>query len=87
MMLSIDGADVPIRPEEAKGSRPGRKSQRAKQAHWKGQWRESKGSRFYLVYEDRIIHLISWHQIQSTYEKVFASYKERALNMRRKAKL
>ncbi len=52
VVLAIDGAHVPIRPEEAKGSRPGRKKQRANRAHWKGQWREAKGFRFYLVDED-----------------------------------
>src|SRR4029434_5278855 len=63
-VLAIDGAELPTRPEEAKGHRPGRKKQRAKRARWQGQWREAKGFRFYLVDDDRIVHLLSWHQIQ-----------------------
>ena len=39
VVLAIDGADVPTRPEAAKGRRPGRKKKRAKRARWKGQWR------------------------------------------------
>jgi Uncharacterised protein family (UPF0236) len=65
VVLAIDGAEVPTRPETAKSSRPGRKQVRAKRARWQGQWREAKGFRFYLVDEDRIVHLLSWHQIQS----------------------
>ena len=72
LVLAIDGAEVPTRPETAKGSRPGRKTVRAKRARWQGQWREAKGFRFYLVDEDRIIHLLSWHQIQSD-EELFAA--------------
>ena len=63
-VLALDGADLPTRPEEAKGHRPGRKKHRAKRARWQGQWREAKGFRFYLVDDDRIVHLLSWHQIQ-----------------------
>ena len=68
LVLAIDGADVPTRPEQAKGSRPGRKRKRAKRARWEGQWREAKGFRFYLVQGDRIEHLLSWHQVQSDEE-------------------
>jgi hypothetical protein len=64
LVLSIDGANVPTRPETARGKRRGRRKVRVKRARWKGQWREAKGFRFYLVDEDRIVHLISWHQIQ-----------------------
>lgn len=64
LVLAIDGADIPTRPETARGKRPGRISARAKRARWQGQWREAKGFRFYLVDEGRIIHLISWHRIQ-----------------------
>jgi hypothetical protein len=64
LVLALDGAYVPTRPETARGSRPGRKHQRAKRARWQGQWREAKGFRFYLVDDDRIVHLLSWHQIQ-----------------------
>lgn len=68
LALAIDGADVPTRPETAKGRRPGRKRKRAKRARWKGQWREAKGFRFYLVDGGRIVHLLSWHQVQSDKE-------------------
>ena len=75
LVLAIDGAQVPTRPEAAQGSRPGRKKQRAKRAPWQGQWREAKGFRCYLVDEDRIIHLLSWHQIQSD-EELFAALRQ-----------
>lgn len=67
-MLAIDGVDVPTRPEAAKDRRPGRKKKRAKRARWKGQLREAKGFRFYLVHGKRIVHLLSWHQVQSDEE-------------------
>jgi hypothetical protein len=68
MVLGIDGADVATRPESAKGSRPGRKKHRAKRGKWKGEWREAKGFRIYLVDGDRIVHLLSWHQVQNQEE-------------------
>jgi hypothetical protein len=74
-VLAVDGADLPTRPEEAKGQRPGRKKQRAKRARWQGQWREAKGFRFYLVDDDRIVHLLSWHQIQD-HEELFAALRQ-----------
>ncbi len=75
VVLAIDGAEVPTRPEAAKKGRPGRKHQRARRARWQGQWREAKGFRFYLVDEDRIVHLLSWHQIQDT-EELFAALRQ-----------
>src|SRR5213594_4315167 len=72
LVLAIDGAQVPTRPETAQGSRPGRKKVRAKRARWQGQWREAKGFRAYLVSGERIIHLFSWHQIQDE-EQMFAA--------------
>jgi uncharacterized protein (DUF1499 family) len=74
-VLAIDGAELPTRPEEAKGRRPGRKKQRAKRARWQGQWREAKGFRFYLVEDDRIVHVLSWHQIQD-HEELFAALRQ-----------
>lgn len=65
MVLAIDGAYVPTRPEEAKGTRPGRKKQRARRASWKGQWQDAKGFRLYLVDGERIVQIASWHQIQT----------------------
>ena len=54
MMLAIDGAHAPTRPEPS--PREGKRG--------KGKYKEAKGFRIYLVDKDRIIHLISWHQIQ-----------------------
>jgi hypothetical protein len=68
MVMGIDGAHVPTRPEDARGTRPGRKNQRARRAHWKGQWQEAKGFRLYLIDGERIIHLASWHQVQTNEE-------------------
>ena len=65
MVIAIDGATVPTRPEQAKGKRPGRKKVRARRARWKGEYREAKGFRVFLVDEERLVHLISWHQIQT----------------------
>jgi hypothetical protein len=68
LVLAIDGADVPTRPETAKGRRPRRQNVRAKRAHWTGEWREAKGFRFYLIADDRIVQVLSWHQIQTDEE-------------------
>jgi hypothetical protein len=64
MVLAIDGAYVPTRPPEAKGAGKGRKRQRARRARWHGEWKEAKGFRFYLVDQERIVQVLSWHQIQ-----------------------
>jgi hypothetical protein len=68
LVLASDGAEVPTRPETAKGRRPGRKRARARRARWTGQWREAKGFRFYLLADDRIVQVLSWHQIQTEEE-------------------
>lgn len=68
VVLGIDGAFAPTRPESARGRRPGQRRQRARRPQWKGQWREVKGFRFYLIDGERIAHLISWHQIQTEAE-------------------
>lgn len=65
VVLGIDGAFVPTRPESARGRRPGQRSQRAKRPQWKGAWRDAKGFRFYLIDDGRIVHLLSWHQVQN----------------------
>jgi hypothetical protein len=64
LVLGIDGASVPTRPDSAREHRPGRRGQRAKRAGWQGQWRDAKGFRFYLLDGERIVHLLSWHQGQ-----------------------
>lgn len=89
LVLAMDGADVPTRPETAKGRRPGRKKKRAKRARWKGQWREAKGFRLYLVDGERIVHLLSWHQVQSDEElgEVLRQVKEAGLVPEEKVRL
>lgn len=58
MMIAIDGAHTPTRPEPSpwKGKRG------------KGEYKENKGFRLYLIDDDRIVHLISWHQVQDESE-------------------
>lgn len=63
VVLAIDAAAVPGRPETAKGTRPGRKKTRAHRRRWKGEYHQAKGFRFYLVDDDRIVQLICWHQV------------------------
>lgn len=55
MMLAIDGAHTPTRPEPS--PRSGKRG--------KGEWKEAKGFRLYLIDGERIVHLISWHQVGS----------------------
>ncbi|MCY3761014.1 MAG: ATP-binding protein [Gemmatimonadetes bacterium] len=54
---------VPSRPETGKGTWPGRQKSRARRSRWKGQYHQAKGFRFYLVDDERIEQLISWHQM------------------------
>ena len=68
LVLGIDGAYVPSRPESARGRRPGQARQRARRAQWRHEWREAKGLRFYLLNGDRIVHVLSWHQVQNEHE-------------------
>ena len=63
VVLAIDAADVPRRPETAKGTRPGRQKSRARRRRWQGEYHEAKGFRFYLIDDERIEQLISWHQM------------------------
>jgi hypothetical protein len=68
VVLGIDGAYAPTRPDHARGRRPGQRHRRARRPTWKGQWREVKGFWFYLIDGERIVHLLSWHQIQTEAE-------------------
>lgn len=68
MVLAIDGAHVPTRPETARGRCLERKRQRAKRPHWQGQYREAKGFRWYLLDGERIVHVLSWHQVHTDQE-------------------
>jgi hypothetical protein len=65
LVLGLDGAYVPTRPESARGRRPGQARQRARRARWRGEWHEAKGFRFYLLEGERIIHVLSWHQVHT----------------------
>ena len=81
VVLGIDGAYAPTRPDSARGRRPGQRRQRARRPTWKGQWREVKGFRFYLLDGERIVHLLSWHQVQNEAElgEALKAIKEAAL--------
>src|SRR5512145_903675 len=68
LVLGIDGAYVPSRPESARGRRPGQVRQRARRARWRHEWREAKGFRFYLLDGERIVQVLSWHQVQKEHE-------------------
>ena len=68
LVLGVDGAYVPSRPESARGHRPGSSRQRARRARWRHEWREAKGFRFYLLDSDRIVHVLSWHQVHNDHD-------------------
>jgi hypothetical protein len=65
VVVGIEGAFVPTRPDSARQRRPGQRGKRAKRALWRGQWRDAKGLRFYLLDGDHIVHLLSWHQVHN----------------------
>jgi hypothetical protein len=62
LVLGIDGAYVPTRPDRARAPQEERRHTRAKRTRWRGQWRDAKGFRFYLIDGERIVHVLSWHQ-------------------------
>ncbi len=64
LVLGIDGAYVPPRPDSARTPGKGRRGTRARRTRWRGQWRDAKGLRFYLLDGERIVHVLSWHQVQ-----------------------
>jgi len=63
LVLAIDGALVPTRPEQAKGPVAGRRHTRARRASWPGEWQEAKGLRVSRVERERIVPLLSWYQV------------------------
>ena len=65
LVLGIDGAYVPTRPESARQRQEGQRHCRSRRASWHGQWRDAKGFRFYLIDDERIVHVLSWHQVQN----------------------
>ncbi len=60
MMLAIDGAHGPMRPEPSPHPRKGKRGE--------GQWKEIKGFRLYLIDGQNITHLISWHRVCEDHE-------------------
>ena len=54
LIVASDGAHVPTRPKAGRNEKRG-----------KGRWQEAKGFRIFLLGNDRIVHLASWHQIQN----------------------
>ena len=68
LVLGVDGAYVPSRPESARERRPGQARYRARRARWQHEWREAKGFRFYLMDGERIVHVLSWHKVQNEQE-------------------
>jgi len=65
LVLGIDGAYVPTRPDSARQRQEGQRHCRSRRAAWHGQWRDAKGFRFYLIDDERIVHVLSWHQVQN----------------------
>jgi hypothetical protein len=63
LVLAMDGAAVPTRPETAQGRRPGRQTVRAQRGRWTGEWREATGFRCALIADDRIVQVVSWHPV------------------------
>jgi hypothetical protein len=58
IVVSADGAHLPTRPGPT--SRSGKRGA--------GEWREAKGFRIYMIGEDRIVQIMSWHQIANEQE-------------------
>ncbi|HEY5866708.1 MAG TPA: hypothetical protein VI542_14375 [Candidatus Tectomicrobia bacterium] len=58
LVLGMNGAYVPSRPESTRGRRPGPVRQRAWRARWRHAWRKAKGYRFALLDGDRIVLVI-----------------------------
>ena len=56
---------MPTRPDSAREPQEGTRRTRAKRARWRGQWRDAKGLRFSLLDGDRIVHGLSWPQVQN----------------------
>jgi hypothetical protein len=54
LVVASDGAHVPTRPKARRNEKRGQ-----------GRWQEAKGFRIYLLGQERIVHVASWHQIQN----------------------
>jgi hypothetical protein len=68
MVLASDGAYVPTRPEHAKGPATGCRRTRANRAGGHGEWQEAQGLRCSLVEKERIVQVLSWHQVHTDEE-------------------
>jgi len=69
LVLGIDGASVPMRPDSARGRRPGQGRHRATRPRWQGAWCDAKGCRFSLMDGERLVPLRSWHQGHNARER------------------
>lgn len=58
IVVSADGAHMPTRPQS--------KSRKGKRGP--GEWREAKGFRIYMIGQERIVQIMSWHQIMNEEE-------------------
>jgi hypothetical protein len=63
--LGLEGASGPTRPDSARQRQSGRRRSRARRASWHGPWRDATGLRFSLLDDERLGHLVSWHQVQN----------------------
>jgi hypothetical protein len=62
LVAATDGAHTPIRsPSDGRDQKRG-----------PGEYKEAKGFRLYLLDEDRIVHIASWHQVGSAEELGYA---------------
>lgn len=57
LVVSADGAHAPTRPQAGRSEKRG-----------PGEWREAKGFRIYLLAQDRIEQIMSWHEIANEEE-------------------
>ena len=65
LVVGIDGASMPTRPDSAREPGEGRRGKRARRTRWRGQGRAAKGFRFSLLDGERIVHGLSWHQVHN----------------------
>ena len=56
---------MPTRPDSARKPCEGQKRTRVKRAQWRGQWRDAKGLRVSRLDGERIVHVLSWHQVHN----------------------
>jgi hypothetical protein len=75
LVLGIDGASVPTRPDRAREPQKGPRRTRAKRARWRGQGRDAKGFRLYRLDGERLVHVLSWHQVHNA-EQLGAALKQ-----------